>query len=298
MPVADWTVPFNLASVVYGNNPSPNWSTYLTLADPLPINSAVVFNSGTGYYLLRPDGCSLTNVVRSTKDFVPQEDGAILHRRFTGGMEMTLAIQFWRDKSAPACDQLLQEMLDTMMGYLYGLLNSGDNQGRIRWVPSGGSSSLSTYRMLDDIRLLSYPTVSQQSGLPVELAVTVDCDLPYAQDETQDNPSITGGATIVNLGNRPMYPVWQVAASSFIIDNGTDSLSFDDTLLPSGVGGDYVEIDTFRNTVSIVRSPTVIDNAIAGLNMTTSDFFLLLPGNNTIGLSSGTGLVLTNGAWA
>ena len=294
MPLADWSVPFTLTSAVYSG----------TLLD---INTPVVFTAGTGIFLLRPDGCTLTNQVRQTKDFVPQADGAILHRRFTGGMEMNLAIQLWENDTQIACDTLLQEMLDDLMGYLYGLLNAGDNEGRISWVPSGGSSTASTGRMLDDIRLLSYPAESQQPASPYEINVTVDCALPYAEDLTQLSPVIPANP-VVNNGNRPTYPVWQIwgtgSTLAFTLTNTTtgDSFSFDDSLpgCANITSADYVEIDTFRNSVTKVAPGPVLSNVAAGVGMTTSDFFLIPPGSNTI-TCPGVGAASTcliNSAWA
>jgi hypothetical protein len=214
---------------------------------------------------------------------------------------MNLAIQLWENDTQIACDMLLQEMLDDLMGYLYNLINAGDNEGRISWVPEGGSSVSSTSRMLDDIRLLSYPAEAQQPGAPYEVTVTVDCALPYAEDLTQLNPAIAGA--VVNHGNRPTYPVWQVTASAFTLTDTSVTpnavFQFDDTLpgCPN-VGAGYVEIDTFRNSVTIVTAGPTLSNGAAGVNMTTSEFFTLSPGSHTITLSSGTGVCLINAAWA
>lgn len=311
MPVADWTVPFLLTSKVYTNNPTPGG----TADDPLAINSLVTFPGGNqGIYFLRSDGCSLTNQVRETKEFVPQEDGAILHRRFLAGMEMSLAIQMWDTTSAIACDDLLQDMDDTLMGYLYGLLNVGDNEGRISWIPSGQNA-----RMLDDLRLLSYPIGSQQPGSPYEITVTVDCTLPYAEELIQLAPAIPGA--VVNLGNRTTYPVWQIYNGTgpnfaFTLTNSTtsESFAFDDSL-PGCADvpvGNYVEIDTFRNSVTKVKpaavapvtAADVLSNVAAGVAMLNTGFFLLVPGTNTIALTATTGSIgasskgLINGAWA
>ena len=302
MPLADWTVPFELTSAPYA------------AATTLSFNTPVVFTSGTGTFFLRGDGCGLNNQVRQTKEFVPQEDGAILHRRFLGGMEMSLAVQLWQDTETIACDTLQKEMLDTLMGYAYGLLNAGDNQGRISWMPSGGSSTASTSRMLDDLRLLSYPVESQQPGSPYEVSFTVDCALPYAEDLTPLNPGISGGGgTVVNYGNRSSYPVWQVyngsgAHLAFTLTNTLtgDSFSFDDTLPGCAdiASGEYVEIDTFRNSATKVAAGPVLSNVAAGVVMTTSDFFLIPPGSNTITLVASTGSIggssqcLINSAWA
>jgi hypothetical protein len=311
MPLADWTVPFNLTSKVYTNHPIPLG----TAPDPLPINSAVTFPGGdAGIYFLRPDGCSLQNQVRQTKEFVPQQDGAILHRRFLAGMEMNLAIQLWDTADKVACFSLLQDMLDTLMGYLYGLLNAGDNEGRISWTPEGEST-----RMLDDIRLLSYPVESQQPGGPYEIGVTLDCALPYAENLTQLAPAVPG--TVINYGNRTTFPVWQIyngsgANFAFTLTNSTtsESFAFDDSLPGcANVGvGEYVEIDTFRNSVTKVKpaavapvtAADVLSNVAAGVAMLDTGFFLLVPGSNVITLTATTGSIgasskgLINAAWA
>lgn len=303
---ADWTVPFSLRSKVYTNNPTPLGVD----DDPIALNEAVTFLNGTGYYLLRQDGCSLTNQVRSQKEFVPQEDGAILHGRFTGGMEMTLAIQMWQNASNFACDDLLQEMVDTLEGYLYGLLNAGDNEGRITWEPSGGSSNVpgsNGRRMLDDIRLLTYPTGSQAPGQAYELGVTIDCELPYTEDETQLSVNLTDGSVAVtNYGNRPTYPVYRLDGAGWstqTLTNTTtgDIFTYDDTLpgAPNIGPGEWLEIDTFRNTVTKGPAAPTLTNAAAGIIMEESVFGPLLPGVNLIELFvvGSTGTALVNGAW-
>jgi len=296
MPLADWTVPFELTSAVYAG------------ATTLSFNTPVVFSSGTGTYFLRGDGCALNNQVRQTKDFVPQEDGAILHRRFTGGMEMNLAIQLWENDTQIACDTLLQEMLDELMGYLYGLLNACDNEGRVSWLPDGGSSTSSTARMLEDIRLLSYPVESQQPGSPFEVNVTVDTAWPYAADLTQLGPSVPGA--VVNNGNRPTFPVWKIYGpfNSFTLTNtsvgtATTHPQFKyDGSLPGAMaiaGGDYIEINTFKNTAYRNGNLT---NLKPGIVMLSSEFFTIPPGSNTITLTyggaGGASVGLINAAWA
>lgn len=302
MPIADWAVPFLLTSKVYTNAPEPGG----VAPDPLPINALVTFPGGDqGIYYLRPDGCTLTNSVRQTKDNVPQEDGAILHRRFLAGMEMNLAIQLWDNENQIACDDLLQDMHDTLMGYLYGLLNADDNEGRISWTPVGQSA-----RMLDDIRLLTYPTESQTPGGPYEIGVSVDCALPYSENLTQLAPAVPG--TVINLGNRPTYPVWQIyngtgANLAFTLTNTTtgDKFTFNDALPGCAdiAAGEYVEIDTFRNSVTKVAG-AVLTNVAAGVQMVDSDFFLIPPGSNTITCVASTGSIgasskaLINASWA
>lgn len=271
--IPDWTVPFELRSSVFAG------------AVTLPFNT----QTARGIYLLRPDGCSLENVVRLTKEYAPQQDGAILHRRFVGGMQMNLAVQLWENERDVACGDLLQEMSDNLGGYLYGLLNAGDNEGRIVWSPAGGSSVSSTRRMLDDIRLFTYPVPITNPDTAVEIPVAFDCSLPYAEDETQLGPSIPGA--VVNNGNRPTYPVWKlfgafssVTMTATFPDTTTAEWTYDGTLPGASTigGGDYIEIDTFRNTLYKNGAGA---NLKPGMVMTSSKFFTLPPGSTTIGVT-------------
>jgi len=304
MPLADWTVPFTLTSSVYS-------------ATGLSINTSVLLPSGDrGTFFFRPDGCQLNATVRQTKDNVPQADGSILHRRFMTGMEMQLVVQMWEDNDKIACDSLLEEMLDVFMGYVYGLLNAGDNEGRMTWVPTNGSSVSSTSRMLEDIRLLSYPVESQQGGSPYEVALTVDSVWPYAADFTQLAPSLSGGSgTVINRGNRPSYPVWQIYGpyDAFVLTDTSVTpnaiIRWDQTLPGAGAAltnAEYIEIDTFRNSVTKVAAGPVLSNVAAGIDMTASEFFTISPGSHAITVSYTSGNVtnnnsskaLINAAWA
>lgn len=290
--IADWSVPFFLTSQVYSSS-------------DLAINQLL---AGGGYYFLRSEGCDLRNTVRAQKNDIPQADGAILHRRFTSGMEMDLAIQFWETPDQIACDTLQKTMLDDLMGYLYGLLNAGDNEGRIYWQPAGNSSTVSIYRMLDDIRLLTYPKVTQlPNALGIELTFTVDCALPYAEDLTPQTTPTTnlavGNTTITNYGNRPLYPVFRIYSGNFTLSNTTTNFQFvfDDSLPgvlnPLG-SGDFVEINTLNNTAYLNGDE---DNLKPAIQVAYSDFFMLVPGDNVINLtqsSLGTSYVEHNNAWA
>lgn len=293
MGVADWTVQFNLQSTVYTDHPIPG----STAPNPLPLNVPVTFPGGTaGIYRLRPDGCQIQNVVRETKDFVPQSDGSILHHRFVAGMEMTLAVQMWLPNDNIACSQpdgLLQVMVDTFEGYLYGLLNAGDDEGRLFWTPPGQLA-----RMMQDIRLLSYWTEQQSPGAPFEIGVTIDTARPYLEDHAQLSPAIPG--VVVNPGNRMAFPVFKIFGGSWVLTNTTTGvqMTFNDSLpgCPS-IGGGYVEIDTFRNTAYKNGSGA---NCKPGIVVTSSEFPLLVPGNNTFTCpgAGGGSVALVNGAWA
>lgn len=281
MPVADWTVPFELTSQV--------WSGSL-----LPFNTAIAFTNGTGYYRLNHANCSLTNNVRETKDFVPQAPGAILHRRFVGGMEMNLAVQMWAEGTI-ACDALLQEMVDELMGYLYGLLNAVDNEGRIQWTPTGYAT-----RMLDNLRLLSYPAGTQPPGNPYEVTFAVDTQYPYALDLTQIRTPLADGSTttITNTGTAPIYPVYQANKLNNVLQGGTTGFGIQNVTaplffngpsidwtasnpgVPAGVisAAQYGEIDTFRNTIFLDGDGA---NLLPGVQMQSAEFWAIPPGGST-----------------
>jgi hypothetical protein len=83
--IADWKIPFNLtsaysSSVLPINQESPGSAT--------SAGTAVHFVTGEGAEERHPTG-----------------GRAILHRRFTSGMEMDLAIQLWETTDQPACDE-------------------------------------------------------------------------------------------------------------------------------------------------------------------------------------------------
>lgn len=294
MPIADWSVPFLLTSAVYS-------------ADLLPFNTdvATVLPSGSsGYFYLNQQSCTLANVVRETKDNIPQANGSILHRRWVQGMEMTLAVQLWESHDAIACDDLQQEMLDFLMGYLYGLLNAVDNQGRISWVPNGSEA-----RMLDNLRLMSYPVETHPAVGPMELTFTLDTQYPYELALTQRLTTITSGgsAVLINTGTVPVHPVIQVnrnagvtlgtPVANFILTDNYDAFEWTSSLPGSQViaGGDYAELDSFRNTMFLNGDSA---NLSPGIDMLVSEYLTLYPGSNTISITGTDCDVLWNPGWA
>lgn len=283
--IADWTVPFFLTSALYTST-------------PLPINQLI---PDVGYFYLRQDGCALRNTVRAQRNPIPQAEGEILHRRFLEGMEMDLAIQLWQSTSQMACETLQQQMLDELMGYLYNLINAGDNQGRISWTPNR-TDLANPARMLDDVRLLTYPSVSSlPNSLGIEIAVTLDCALPYEEDLLPTIVTLSGDDLVTNRGNRPVYPVFRIYSGSFTLSNATTGyyFVFNSALpgCPEVGGGDYVEINCLRNTAYLNGNDK---NMKAGIQMRSSDFFMLVPGANNITIDSGTGTseIEFNSAWA
>lgn len=250
-----------------------------------PYGSLVLNDTAGLRYVLIPSGCDMGAPLRVTKDNVPQGNGSILHRRFEEGYQCQLTMMFWRDKK-PACGEDLVIMLDELNKHARGLLNAADNQGRLAWLPSG----LSEYRMLDDIRLLERVQVQAPSdGRGTVASFAVDTAYPYAQDLTQQSTALN--ATLTNTGTVAYWPVVKVfgATSSWTLQNVTTGkqLVYSGTAIPGG--GQYVEIDMFRNTMYLNGSGA---NLISSLNMLTSDFFPLEIGANVLTIAGATATVL------
>lgn len=273
----------------------PKWELPMTLTSPY---GSLLLNQQTagGIYLLRPDGCGFDIQVRSTKDNVPQGDGSILHHRFLTGTEMPLAIQLWEDINTLACDELAEEMIDLLTLHLRGLLNAGDNQGRLSWdIPSGGND-----RMLDDIRLLVYPELTL-NGNVYEVTTTIDSEYPYAQDLGEITTSISAGATetLNNTGNAIFYPVFIVQSTgTFTITNETTGTELVwDGAVPAGC----LEVNCFRETIYVNATCTPGDgdgaNLKYGIDMLNSDFPYLVPGNNDITMDGAGADVLWQAAY-
>lgn len=252
-----------------------------------PFNGSMTFNEQTssGIYLLDRSGCSFEISVRSTSDNVPQSDGSILHHRFLTGTQMKLAFVLGETTEIPACDETLGLMLEELSGAFRSLLNAGDNEGRLAWdIPGGGP-----IRMLDDVRLLVYPAFDAGGNLPT-VTVTIDSQYPYAQDLTQISTPIANGANanLDNDGTANYFPVFQVhgATSAFTLENTTTGEQFVyDANLPGAVsigGGDYAEIDTFRNTVFLNGNGA---NLKAGVDQLNSEYWDLRTGINNVAIT-------------
>lgn len=239
-------------------------------------------NASDGYFIVLDDGSVGGTTVRSSKDDIPQADGSILHRRFLTGYEVTFAIAYATGPEMFATCRTTptsQAMNDTLMRHLMELVH--DN-GRILYTPTNQA-----VRLLDQVQLLSGPLVSIEPGL-TRVVFTVDSPFPYSIDYTQIE-TIIGGSdnpmTLTNGGTAPMYPVFQVYGPTdyFVISNNTSglSLTYDADLpgAPSIGMGDYAEFDMFRNTVYLNGDGA---NLKPGIDITVSDFFPLIVGDNEI----------------
>lgn len=274
MPVPDWTTAFTL-----NTNEGE-----LDLFDGSTIDGLVPI----------PEQCDIGADLRVSSQDLPQGDGSIFHRRYRRGMVLRYTAGLYAD-GAIAMGSDRATTVDELRRHL-NAIQSAD--GRITWAVPGGDD-----RMLDRIRLLERSTY--QGGLLKTITFAVESPFPYALTAAeQEIGTISSSATITNAGSSETYPVWKVNGpfGSFTLTNTTTGLSivYDDSL-PGAVsvdGGDYIEIDTFRNTAYLNGDE---GNRKAGIDLLQTDFFPLVPGDNAITITSddsATVDALINDAWA
>lgn len=259
------------------------WDQEFTLTTP---QGTIAFNypdPTDGFFLLTKEDCAAAAAIRAEKFDKPQLVGSYLRRRFTTGYVVNVGLSYWSDPSNPACESSLissRAMNDTLMRHLRSILNGG---GRLRWTPTGTAD-----RILDDLWLLESPSVKVESGLTT-VSFTLDTEFPYAIDYTQITTSFTDGSptfTLNNTGTAPFFPVWKIYGPTYycrIVNNTTGEEFVYDASLPSSplpiTGGNYLEINTFRNTAYLNGNSTNYKSAI---DIELSEFFPLEVGNNSI----------------
>lgn len=273
-----WEVPFILRSTTLGD---------------LNINQDLL---GNRRYQLVPAACDDRVPLRVTRTPIPAADGMIPNERFTEGYLTTLAIQLYAD-GGPACDSDLVEMTDDLMGWLRSMLNM-NNEGRLLWTPDGHNQ-----RMHLDVRWNEEAvwTLDDPGGFS-RITFGLDTPYPYAMDAAQTTTAVTtAGATLNNTGNTKFWPVIKVygPTSSFTIENTTtgEAIVYLGPSLPGGQsigGGEYAEIDTFRNTIFLNGDE---DDLAAGVVIEDSDFWGLEVGNNVLDSSGPNFDVLWNIPW-
>lgn len=274
--------------------PPSNWgSVAATLAS---VYGDLTFNATSGdRYLLDELACDMWQDVRPGPDRpnVPQEDGGLIEEGFVTGTRLNLKVRLWEDEE-PACGADLTRMVDTLMKHAQSMVKAAW-AGRYLWTPAG-----------DDRRLLDYMQMRERVQFEwgereVAASLRFLSPFPYAIDFTQTLTTITGSSVLNNVGNTTMFPVFKVygPAATFTLSNDTTDLAivYDDTLPGAAAiaGGDYVEIDTFRNTAYLNGDE---DNMKPGIDVTLSDFWGLVPGNNVVSITTAPRVdVLWQAAW-
>lgn len=306
--IGDWSNPFELVTPV----------------GPLKLNWT---DPATGRrFQLNPAKCSAILPVRTTDaDDVPQGDGKIPHRRWFSGYGAHLAIEPWiapvgpdpnlvdpYGEAAAACDSDLVEMLDLLGLHKNAIIRTGLVSGlpnaRLIWTPSGHAN-----RMLDRCQLQSGADLAVTEGSlgGVQVEFDIDTPYPYYISETEIDTVLyesgtTEFAVIENCGNIDGFLVVQVfgPTSLFFMAN-MDALDMDgnplefiyDAALPGAVpigAGDYIEFDFFRGSAYLNGSGA---KRMAGLDMRISEFFPLIPGDNTLNVLGASALVKSSCYW-
>jgi hypothetical protein len=144
----------------------------------LALNAGIAFANGNGIYVLNQDDCKSEVPLRVTDSNLPQSDGEQLHHRFFAGFHLRLAVQLWKGTALPpdelACDELLQEMADTLLAMIRGYATA--TNGQVLWIPDGEAQ-----RMIDDCLLSENYDITWPSGV-TQIAFQVKSGLPYAVD--------------------------------------------------------------------------------------------------------------------
>jgi hypothetical protein len=280
----EWDIPFVLS----------------TPAGNLPLNGQ---DSTTGgFYLLDQSKCSSSRDMRVVRDDIPQESGEILHPHFTAGYVANLYVELWETEGSegkPACGALLVDMWDRLMLHLNSILGDMpllDANGRLYWTPTGHAD-----RMLNNIRILALPIPTRDEQGFVSATFSVLSEFPYVWDAAETNTDITSGATVDNAGSADFYPVMKVhgptndftITNESIVDQNGDPLELVyNASLPGAssiASGHYVELVFFRNTAYLDGNQ---DNLKKGIDVASSDFFPLVPGDNVLTVSGYTGALI------
>lgn len=271
-----WEVPFILRSSTLGD---------------LLVNTAI----GDVKYVLVPASCDDRIPLRVVHTEIPAADGEIPNCRYKGSFRTQLAIQLRLATGGCPDAQDTVEMTDDLMGWLDSTLNDA---GRLLWTPYPGYGD---NRMYDEMRWEAEATWSLDDGGFSRITFGLDSPFPYAIDATQQTITVTAaGNTLTNTGNTTHWPVLKVfgPTSAFVIENTTIGQQIEyDSSLPGAVpigAGDYVEIDTFRNTMYLNGSGA---NRKPGLVIESSDFWGLIPGVNALDSNGPTFDVLFNPPW-
>jgi hypothetical protein len=308
--ILEWDIPFMLIPSVGLAGTSPG-------LPGLPFNDQAYWEStALGIFQLDPAKCQAGAARRITRNNIAQADGEITHRKFKTGFVIELnAILYERIGSGaiPACGGTLRQMGDMLSEYLEATAN---NDAQLLFWPSRwpATGPIPLPRMMDMARAMgpsgndssgssfvSVVTEKDPEGPQVDVTFAFLSPLPYLTDfmdyPTTPDATVTwasGAQTVPNDGNTDYYPtvrVWgpadgfELVNYSILDDAGNPlTLVYDDTL-PGAIpiaSGNYLEIDTFRNSAQIHLPGGGTDNGLPGIDVRQTDYWTLAPGNNDI----------------
>lgn len=288
------------------------WNIPFTLKTP---QGQLDLNAESGNrYLLVPAKCSMqVDSLRVTTRDVPAGDGGIPGKTWRSFYSVKLGLQYWIgdsvESSVIACGSDRRAMHDELMLHLNSLVRPSDadlagGNAQLFWTPTGDSSV--DDRLVNRLTLVSYgPAVDDGEGA-VEVDFEFRSEYPYAMDKTEITTSVESDGsnvfTLTNPGTADFYPVFKVYGEfeSFALTNVTLGLDLNyDGVQPGAqdVGpGDYAEVDTFRETIFLNGNGA---NLEAGIDIPSSDYWYLAPGDNEIEFVSPGGSldILWQAAW-
>lgn len=286
-----------------------------TPAGTLPFNASASTSESWRFQLV-PARCAARIPVRSTEDDIPQGDGKIAHRRWFSGYQIHLAIALLNgDADDCVSGSDLVGMLDLLGLHLNEAIRTGLVPGspnaRLIWTPYTGAPD---DRMFDRVQLVGEPTVTVgDSDALGGTLVEVDFDTvhPYYIAATQNTTDILDGAsgTITNEGNVDLLCTLQVFGtfgdgftitntSVVDLDGNPLKLVYDSTLPGASAisSPDYIEFAYFNGTAYLNGNSASMK---AGIDMRSSDFFPLVPGDNiiTVDIDGAAGLAKARFLW-
>lgn len=258
-------------------------------------------------YQCVPASCDLGWQARVTRTDIAAADGSILGKGFATGVEVNMVVECWEEFEQPACGTVLTEMMDTLRGHLFALLKDTQGVGRLTAdVPDATIPvTLLDRRMVDDIQLAEIANPKLVDQVRMAQAFTLDSPFPYVMRANQESITINNTAdVIVMTGTAWFMPVIKVygpfsGGACYIDHNDLGvSIAYSDFRpgAPTIGAGEYLEIDTFRNVATKVAPGPVLSDAMAGIELSQSDFFPLVPGSNEIETNADVEFLI-NQAW-
>ena len=283
-----------------------NFNQVLTAGSSGGVNNAV--------FIIDPDGYKIVPTMRVTADNISQQDGSVLHPRFTSGLAATLKVRYAISQDGiypatdegggqvlPACNSDLRLMHEHLILHLQALLTASatpNTSQRLIWFPTGLGDS----RLLQAIQTLAWidPVVGGTGDDDFTyVTFQVESPFPYAIDGTQITTALTDGGgpvAIPNAGDSSFFPLIRVAGSTsaFTITKTAtgEQVVYSGTAI---AGGHYAEINFFDGTIFLDGDSTDLQ---ASLDPTNTDFFQIAPGGSNIEIVGANATVLTNGAYA
>lgn len=275
-----------------------------------PTSSGGVTNA---VYIIDPDGYKIVPTMRVTADNISQQDGSVLHPRFTSGLAVTMKVRYAISQDGvypangseggqviPACDSDLRLMHEHLILHLQSLLKASatpNTSQRLYWFPT----ALGDSRLLQAIQTLGWvdPVVGGTGDDDFTyVTFQLESPFPYAIDGTQITTALTGGGgpvVVPNAGDAPFYPVIEVAGatSAFTITN----VDTGEQVVYSGAAigaGHHAEINFFEGTIFLDGDSSDLQSS---LDPTSTDFFQIAPGGSNIEIVGASATVLTNGAY-